>query len=80
MNACNADLLFEDDCDFNLFFDMDLNRFIDEFGSVINDMHELFYPWEIIYAKKEASLYGFCVLTSKTREVVGLFFPDDWSF
>lgn len=63
---------------FSLFFDPDANRFMDSDGLIINDLHELFTPWQVNWAKQRGASDGYCVLESKRGEMIELFFPEEW--
>lgn len=64
---------------FSLFYDPDLNRFFDSDGIVLNSLHELFTPWQVIWAKQQGVEHGYCVLESKRGEMIELFFPEEWA-
>ena len=61
-----------------LFYNPDANRFMDGDGFILNDLHELFYPWQIKVAKQAGENYGYCILESKRGEMIELFFPEGW--
>lgn len=66
------------ECDLTLYYNSDLNRFVTEDYEVLNDMHELLSPWQIRYAKKIGKIDGYCLLNTKDRLVIEIFFPDDY--
>lgn len=61
-----------------LFYNPDTNRFMDGDGFILNDIHELFEPWEIIWAKRKGIEHGYCILESKRGEMIEIFFPEEW--
>lgn len=61
-----------------LFYNPDANRFMDGDGFILNDIHELFDPWQILLAKKKGREDGYCLMESKRGELIEIFFPDEW--
>ena len=62
-----------------LYYDPDINRFVDEDGQIIIDMHEILDPWQILHMKETGKESGYCVLPTKSGGIIEAFFPSPWS-
>lgn len=63
----------------SLYYDQDLNRFIDDAGEILNDMHEILEPWQIKHLKTMGKESGYCVLGLRDGGIIEVFFPCPWS-
>lgn len=58
----------------SLWFAVDYNRFYDEYGNIIHDMHNVLDPWQIEFIKKQQDSY--CLLNGRNGELIEIFTPD----
>lgn len=62
-----------------LYYEPEYNRFFDDDGQLINDLHEMLDPWQILYMKEEGKKSGYCVIKTKSGGLLEVFFPSPWS-
>lgn len=62
-----------------LFYNQDLNRFINNDGEIIHDLHGILEPWQINHAKNLSKESCYVVLETSDGDFVEIFFPESFT-
>jgi hypothetical protein len=66
--------MFDEHMVVTLFYEPEINRFTDDFGSIIHDIHRLVTPWQIMLFKQQKGVFLTPDVTNSF--IVELIYPD----